>query len=246
MSPTKPKSGTPNAGAIEGTASKQVVLRRIEDTTVIVPIIGITPVIPHKWSEKAIGMMEAKQFGLPQSKREAKNPEDDAEASMYRLAAAPEDAGRYPYGYPGMPATAFKAAMVSACRFFEGLPMTSGRLLIFVQGEGPDQLVRLTGVEQMRRDLPRNATGVVDLRFRTQLLAGVDGVEPWRAVLPVTFPASLITADSILALVDAAGRNGVGDWRPGSPKSNTGVFGTFRVDDDRMAQMAAGDLAERS
>jgi len=35
---------------------------------------------------------------------------------------------------------------------------------------------------------------------------------------------------SILALADAAGVGGIGEWRPTSPKSATGSYGTFEVD----------------
>lgn len=194
-----------------------VELTRIEDTTIVVPIIGLTPVIPHQWSEKAKRLMREKQFGQVVQKREAKNPEEEAEAAMYRL----EDRRA------GMPSTAFKAAMVAACRFFEGIPMTEGRLMIYVHGEGPQQLVPITGEEMVREDMPRNATGVVDLRYRTAILS------PWTADLTITYPKRLISEGSILALADASGRVGVGDWRPGSPKSNSGTYGTYRIDESR-------------
>lgn len=211
-----------------------VELERIKDVTATIPIIGVTSLIPHQWAEKAKRIMRDKQFGKTQQKREPKNPEEEAEAAIYRL----------PDGSAGMPATAFKGAMVAACRFFQGIPMTEGRLLIFVKGEGPDQLVRISGTEQMREDMPRNATGVVDLRYRTALLAGeniVDeegkAVEPWKADISITFPPRLISASSILHLLDASGRVGVGDWRPGSPKSNTGTYGTYRIDDEKLAAL---------
>jgi hypothetical protein len=206
--------------------TKAVELERITDTEITVPIVGLTPLIPHKWAQKAVNMMRAKQLSEPgttRPKREAKDPEQEAEDAMYRL----------PDGRPGIPSTAVKAAMVAACRFFTGVAMTEGRLMIFVRGEGPDQLVALTGTEVVREDTPRNATGVVDLRYRTALLAGVEGTDPWRADITVVFPPRLISESSILALLDAAGRVGVGDWRPGSPKSNSGTFGTFRIDDER-------------
>jgi hypothetical protein len=206
-------------------------LVRIEDRTVTIPIIGLTPVIPHQWSVKSKNMMRTKQTseaGSVQSKREAKAPDEEAEAAMYRL----------PDGSPGIPSTAFKGAMVAACRFFDGLPMTEGRLLIYVHGEGPQSLVRLHGTEIIREDTPRNATGVVDLRYRTALIVEPDAehpdAKPWTAELTISYPHQLISANSIVALVDGAGRVGVGDWRPGSPKSNTGTFGTFRIDLDKL------------
>lgn len=207
-------------------ADSGITLERITDEIVSIPVVGLTPVIPHKWAQKALNMMKDKQFGVTPApgKRAPKDPDEDAEAAMYRLAD----------GRPGMPATAFKAAMVAACRFFKDIPMTEGRLMIYVRGEGPDQLVPLEGTEQIREDTPRNATGVVDLRYRTALLAGVEGVKPWRADIEIVFPPRLISRGSIVALLDAAGRVGVGDWRPGSPKSNSGTFGTFRIDDEKL------------
>jgi hypothetical protein len=215
--------------AAKSKETSAVQLERIKDSEITIPIVGLTPVIPHQWAEKAKRMMRQNQAAgdvrRTKPKREPKIMEEEAEAAMYRL----------PDGRPGMPATAFKGAMVAACRFFNGIPMTEGRLMIFIRGEGPDQLVPLSGTEKVREDMPRNATGVVDLRYRTALLAGVEGIEPWRADVTIVYPPALITASAILALLDAAGRVGIGDWRPGSPKSNTGTFGTFRVDDSRMA-----------
>lgn len=192
-------------------------LQRLTDSVCIFPIVGITPVIPHKWSEKAINMMATKQAQTGvRTKREAKDPEQEAIDSCYWIDT---DDGRV----AGMPATAFKAAMVSACRFFDGLSMVQAKLLFYVEGEGADQLVRITGDATMRTDTPRNATGVADLRYRYAFY-------PWSANIAVRFLPSVISEKSIVALLDAAGRGGVGDWRPSSPKSATGTFGQWRID----------------
>lgn len=204
------------------TANTAVTLERIKDETIVIPIVGLTPVIPHQWAQKALNMMRDKQSGVPAQKHAPKNPEEEAEAALYRL-----DDGR-----PGIPATAFKGAMVAACRFYEGIPMTEGRLMIYVRGEEADQLVPLEGKEVVREDMPRNATGVVDLRYRTALL-------DWRADITIIYPPRLMSRASVVALLDAAGRVGVGDWRPGSPKSNTGTFGTFRIDDAKLSDLEA-------
>ena len=39
----------------------------------------------------------------------------------------------------------------------------------------------------------------------------------------------MIDEASVIALVDAAGMGGVGEWRPSAPKSATGSYGQFRV-----------------
>ena len=52
---------------------------------------------------------------------------------------------------------------------------------------------------------------------------------PWTAELHVRCIGGQFDLDSIMSLVDAAGIGGVGEWRPTSPKSATGTFGTFEV-----------------
>lgn len=191
----------------------QVNVKRLEQAEVRVAIEGITPLIPHKWSEKSLSLMRDKQFGKTVGKHAPKDPKEEAEASIYRL-----DDGR-----PGMPATAFKSATVGACALF-GRDVTKvvTKQVLHIVGEGLDQLVPIEGMEEMREDTPRNSGGTVDLRYRFQLY-------PWSAVLVIRFLPQVINASSIAALVDAGGRGGVGDWRPSAPKSSTGTYGQYRV-----------------
>jgi hypothetical protein len=206
----KAKKAVETTGTIE--------LTRLQESRIIIPIKGLTPVIPHRWSEKSKRMMP----GHPdkdsvKAKKEVRNAEEEAEACLYRLGKS-----------PAMPATAFKAAIVGGCRFFEKPSMVECKALIFVEGEGPEQLVAITGELMLREDTPRNSNGNADLRYRYAILE-------WRAELAIRFVPQLISASSVISLVDAAGRGGVGDWRPSSPKSHTGTFGTWRVDEEALA-----------
>jgi hypothetical protein len=203
--------------ATETAPTKLIELRRLEPMAIDVELVGKTPLIPHKWSQKAIAMMQAKQSqpGV-RTKREPKDPEQEAYDSCYWLK---DDSGG---DVPAMPATAFKAAMVGACRFFDGMTMTVAKQTFYVAGEGPDQLVRFAGDATMRTDTPRNATGVADLRYRFAFF-------PWSITLHVEFLPQVISPDSVIALLDAAGRGGVGDWRPSAPRSATGTYGQWRV-----------------
>jgi hypothetical protein len=197
-------------------STKIATLRRIEEMILVQRIEGITPVIPHKWSEKAIRQMAEKQQSeevATRPVRQPKNPEQEAQDSCYWLD-----------GQGAIPAVSFKAAMVGACRFFEGITMVGAKLLFYVEGYGPEQLVPVGTDKTMREDTPRNSGGSVDLRYRYQFW-------PWSAELRVHYLPSIINVDSILALLDAAGKGGVGDWRPSSPKSATGTYGQFRVAD---------------
>lgn len=188
-------------------------LRRLERVTHEVPITGTSPLIVNRWSEKAKQMMLDAQQSSARPKKQPKDPVANYEASKYKL----------PDGRDGFPATAFKAAIVHAARMFDGITQVSLKQMVRVTGEGVEQLVPLDfGEVSMREDTPRNASGVADLRYRAQYW-------PWSATLHVVTIAGQFDTESILALVDAAGVGGVGEWRPTAPKSATGSFGTFEV-----------------
>jgi hypothetical protein len=194
-------------------------LQKIEVIIIEVPIQGITPLIPHKWSEKAKKMMLEKQSGSKaRAPRDAKDPEAEAEASLYRL----------PDGRIGFPSVAFKAAMIAAVRMFDGLTMTSAKQMFFVQGvpsgdgTARELLLPVEAERALREDTPRNQTGVADLRYRYELW-------PWSAKLRIEY-ASRIDQQSVLSLLDAAGNFvGVGDWRPSAPRSATGTYGRWET-----------------
>src|SRR5688500_4675029 len=209
--------GVSTGAAIEQVAP-QIRLEPLEQATYRIPVVGLSPVIPHKWSEKALRMMRDSQSGSRVKKaKDPKDPKAEAEGATYYL----------PDGRPGMPATAFKAAMVGAARLFEGVTMTAAKQLLYVLGEGPEQLVAIEGDRILREDTPRNSGGgTADLRYRYSYW-------PWATTLNVSFITSQIDIASVLALLEAGGMGGVGDWRPSSPKSNTGTFGRFGVDHAR-------------
>jgi hypothetical protein len=178
-----------------------------------VPVVGDTEYISHRWSEKAKAMMLAAQTSKTRVKKQPKDPQADYEGSIYRL-----DDGR-----SGIPAAAFKVAIVGACRLFEGVKMTHVKTVIRVLGEGPEQLVPIEAEPYMREDMVRLETGVADIRYRA-------GFWPWAVLLRVRYVATVIDLSSVINLVDAAGQGGVGEWRPSAPKSSSGSFGTFHVE----------------
>lgn len=201
------------------TTAPPITLQRLAQHYVEVPIIGATPLIMNRWSEKARRQMLDKQQGKATPKKAPKNPVEDYEAATYRL----ED------GALGFPATAFKAAIVDAARFFgKSVPGTMLRTSVRVIGEGSEQLVRIDGEPRMREDTVRlgDMNRTADLRYRPE-------VWPWAAVLHIKFVSSMLTHEALIALVDAAGNQcGVGEWRPSSIKSKTGTYGCFSVPED--------------
>ena len=202
-----------NGKGATGTVVAPIELQRITFGEIEIPIIGITPLIQNKFSEKARNMMLAKQMGETRQKKPPKNPEADYLASLHPM----------PDGGYGHPATAFKSATVEAARFFDGLAMTDLKRCIFVVGEGEDQLVRINGKPTMREDTTRNETGVADIRYRGTYW-------PWSAVLTIRFNAVKLSAHAVVNLVDAGGQSsGIGEWRPGSKKANNGSYGQYRI-----------------
>jgi hypothetical protein len=201
--------------AVAKTAEIQI--SRIASETLRVPIIGTSELIQHQWGVKARQQMLDNMQGR-KTPKQPKNPEAEYEAAMYRL---PDN------GY-GHPASAFKLATVEASRLY-GKDVTKVGLLqfIFFFGENRGELVRINGEPRMREDTVRVGRGGADLRYRP-------GFPEWSAVLEVRYVSSVLTRDSVLSLIDAAGLTvGVGEWRP----EKKGSFGTFMIDQDKPVEV---------
>ncbi len=198
----------------------QVVIDKIASETISVPILGTAPLLVHKFSEKAKRQMLDNMQGR-KSPKASKDPKAEYEAAFYHT----KDGGN------GFPAIAFKAATVSASRFYgKSVTMTSLRQFVFVHGEPSEdgqQMVRIVGEPTMREDVVRVGMGGTDLRYRPQFLE-------WSTTLLVTYVTSALTRESLLSLIDAGGLGvGVGEWRP----ERKGDFGTYRVDETRNVEV---------
>lgn len=173
-------------------------------------IIGTAPLIVHRFSEKAIKMMEDKQQKKGVEK-EARNPENESKESLYLF----PDGER-----SGFPAVGFKAAMVRAGKSL-GFAMTDLRTYFMVEPEEGTDLIEIEGDAEMRTDMIRVATGGADIRYRPEY-------KRWKATLNIKYNASSISVEQLAQLIELAGFGvGVGEWRPG--KSQTGNFGTFEL-----------------
>lgn len=189
-------------------------LTRLESETITLTVKGTAPLIVHNWSEKAKAEMLAKQMGK-KAPKEFKDPQAQYESSLYRL----------PDGTPGFPVVAFKSATVGGARYFKGVTQVQLRQGLLFHGEGPDHLVRINGVPVMREDMVRVGSGLnktADIRYRAMF-------PEWTANLVISYLPSQITLESVVALVDAGGMGGVGEWRP--ERANTGTYGTYEVVD---------------
>lgn len=186
-------------------------LQRLQVERAKIQVKGLSPLIMHRWSEKARAEMLAKQMKKT-VKKEAKDPEQQFVDSVYKL-----DDGRL-----GFPADAFKKAMVRGAKQL-GLTMTDMRTGFFVHGEycsrDDRDLVPISGELQMREDMVRLNGATSDIRYRGQVLS-------WSAELEISFNASVVSFDHIVNMLQSAGYGvGIGEWRP----EKDGMFGRFEV-----------------
>ena len=194
---------------------------KIAAETITVPILGTTPLIVHRFSEKAKRQMLDAMQGR-KSPKQVKDPDAEYEAAFYRM----KDDG---YGFP---AVAFKQATIGGARFYpkNSVTMTGLRQFLFIRGEvGEDGmgLIRIEGTPRMREDVVRVNRGGTDLRYRPEF-------PEWLATLEVTYVTSALTRGSVLSLIDAGGMGvGIGEWRP----EKNGDFGTYRIDPDRKVEV---------
>jgi hypothetical protein len=193
----------------------EITLTRLKRETLLVQVRGTAPLIVHAWDQKARQMMLAKQQGKKAPKL-PKDPIADFEASQYRF----ED-GRH-----GFPTTAFKQATVKGGQraFGKAVKMTELRQHLFFEADGigrermPLSVLDIETEPEMREDMVRVGMGTADLRYRAHYF-------PWSVLLRVTFLPSVIDDASVVALIDAGGANGIGEWRP----EKSGNFGTYEV-----------------
>jgi hypothetical protein len=179
-------------------------LQRIDVT-----LIGDTPLIMHKWSEKAKKEMLAKQMKKAKLGKEAKDPERDFRESIYVI-------GEGKAQYYGFPVIAFKAAAVTACTSIGGITKVQARQAFHIDGE----YARIEGSEpRMREDMVRVGMGTADIRYRGEFF-------PWFTTLTISHNANVMSAEQILNMLNTAGFGvGVGEWRP----EKDGQYGRFHV-----------------
>ena len=189
-----------------------ITLEEMQQSVLTTRIIGISPFIQHKWSEKAIQMMRDKHAGVRVKNREIRKPEEE-----FRDAAYVCEDGRF-----GIPAGGIKACLIGAAHKDIGLEKTLLRKSLFIIPDDPiNNLIALeTDDPLMREDTVRVGAGTTDLRYRPEF-------RNWSMILNFEFDAQALTQPTILNLVQRAGFGvGLGEWRP----EKGGENGRFEVD----------------
>jgi hypothetical protein len=188
------------AGAVEA-----VCIPALEIKTFVLTLVGDTPLITNKFSEKAKQQMRDKQQGRANAGRAKKDPEADFRGSLYG----------HPEGGYGFPAIAFKAAAVDAATCTGSIPKTVVRRAFHIDCE----LVKIDGTPTIREDTVKVGMGTTDLRYRGEFLT-------WSTTFKVSCNPNVLSIEQIVNLFNIAGfSTGVGEWRV----ERDGNFGRFHV-----------------
>ncbi len=186
-------------------------------------IVGTAPLVMNKFSSKARQqIMDTQAAGQTARSKKQRTAKDFDQVC--------DDAVHYSTeGWIGIPASAFRAALISACRLV-GFKMTLAKLSVFIKADGYDRddgtpLVRLLAEDYERVDHPvRNATGVVDIRSRPMWRS-------WKAIVTISWDGDQFNLQDVANLLMRVGTQvGLLEGRPDSRASAGMGWGTFALE----------------
>lgn len=205
--------------------NEPIIIPAIDLKRVDIEVVGDSPLIMHKWSEKAKREMLEKQMKVAKAKgHDAKDPVADFIESMYWLEGEPEEkteegfekaikSGNARFGFPS---TAFKASAVAAAYRAK---ITKDRVSMNGAFHILGEMVEINGTPIMREDMVKIGMGTADIRFRGEF-------PEWSAVLPIQYNAGVVTVEQLANMFNLGGfAVGVGEWRP----EKSGSYGMYHV-----------------
>jgi len=203
-------------------AIKNVTISPPNFKTAVFKIRGSAPYVQNKFSQKAREMMRETQEAGSTAKKGKKREGKDFQLAYKQAMHISHE------GWAGIPAPAFRAAMVSACRVV-GFQMTKAKLSVFCEADGFDAddgtpLVKIT------KGKPEYVEHTVRIQQTTDIRPRPMWAEGWEAIVRIKFDADQFTFEDVANLLVRVGiQVGVGEGRPDS-KTSTGMgWGTFEV-----------------
>lgn len=203
--------------------SVQIVIPGIDIRKATIQIVGDSPLIVHKWSEKAKKEMLDKQMKKATKGKSAKDPVVDFIESLYWLDGEPQEKTMEGFEAAiangarfGFPSVAFKAAAVAAGYRADVLPnKVSANGAFHIDGE----FVEIIGTPTMREDMVRVGMGTADIRYRGEF-------KEWSAVFQLKYNANAISLEQLLNLFNLGGFHcGIGEWRA----EKGGSYGMYHI-----------------
>jgi hypothetical protein len=187
-----------------------------------IPIRGITPLVIRRFDQKTMGdMIEEYAPGADTKMKTQKTKDPEKEWHKGRWLSTE--------GWDGVNAGSFRAATISAARFFEKVTMVELKSAIFIIADGyaddGTPLVRIKGTPRRFTNMCRTS-GIKAAPYPNHRPM----YDPWECLLNVEVNGHILSAAAAVNLFAAAGRFcGVGEWRPTATKSMTGDFGRWEL-----------------
>lgn len=201
-----------------------ITIPAIDIRNATITLKGDSPLIVHKWSEKAKKMMLDKQMKVATTKgHDAKDPFADFIDTIYFLSGKPESATPEAFEEAlssgarfGFPSVGVKASAVSA-----GFRAGVTKNLVSMNGAFhiDEEYVEINGVPQIREDMVRVGMGTADIRYRAEF-------PEWSTTFVVKYNAGVISLAQLCNLFNLGGfAVGIGEWRP----EKGGTYGRYHV-----------------
>jgi hypothetical protein len=191
----------------EAPPGKGVAIPKIDTKRIHIRIVGDSPLITNRFTEKTTLGLANKQQGIATGGRDKQDPKADYEGSLYH----------HPEGGYGFPCSAFAKASIAACTSLGKSVMTKvqARQAFRVMGD----MAKLVG-KPRRHEARVSVQGKPAIRYRAIF-------EEWSCVLSICYNARVISDSELLNLFHLAGfAVGVGDWRP----EKGGSYGMFHIE----------------
>lgn len=207
-----------------------VEIKPLDIQRVKIKIVGDTPLITHRWSEKAKKEILDKQTKATKTKaKDARDPFDDFIQSLYWLEGKPKKSTPEAFEEAvkngakwGFPTNAIKQAGNSAAyRLGWVKNQMQLRSTYFITSEY-GELAEIKGsIPEIREDNVTIGMGTADLRYRPEF-------KDWYMDLVLEYNASgSLTLEQIINIINVGGYGcGLGEWRP----ERDGLFGRYHVE----------------
>ena len=210
-SKTKKTAAENGATATSAAAPTMVEIPEIQRHLLRLRLVGDSPLICNRFSEKARKQIADKQEKKALQGKEARDPEKEFWASLHKM-------GPKKYGFPGV---GFKKAAITACSASDGITKVFARQCFHVVEDMVEILGPFAKDPVMRTDTVRIGRGITTLAYRGSF-------PEWEVWVTIDHNARIISVPQIINLFNLAGYGvGVGEWRP----ERDGEFGRFTVAD---------------
>lgn len=194
---------------------QQIVIPPIEAKIAVIKLVGTTPLLVNRFDEKSKTEMLEKQMKGAKRAKEARDPEREFRASLYPI---PGKKGKY-----GMPIGGIKNCAVSACRFIDGIAMTTAKGSFHVLDENGTGLIPIDGSDPV---MDQRICRIGPFGKKTAITRFRGRFDKWSVTFKVKYNSRIISPQQLLNLFENGGFSvGLCEFRP----EKSGSLGMFEV-----------------